>query len=87
MFNTPHSRSVAKDIETGTELLEGELLCGRNMKNPNVYKGYLFTHKVDTKLDVLRLAMMNGFVRKVHTGDIVTVDNRGLGDIMMQLLN
>jgi hypothetical protein len=97
IFNTPRSRSVARDAETGTKLLEGgsrqslshhigELLCGRNMENPNASKGHLFTHKVNVQLNVLGPAMMNGVGGKVHHRDVVTVDNRSLEDMMMQLL-
>ena len=56
------------------------------MKDPDAPKGYLLTHKMNVQLNVLSPAMMNGVGGKVHRRDIVTVDNRSLGDVMMQLL-
>ena len=98
IFNTPPpSRSGARDAGTGTELLEGgsrqslrhhisELLRNQNMEDPNTSKGHLLAHKVNVQLIVLSPAMMNGVGGKVHRRNVVTVDNRSLGDVMMQLL-
>ena len=73
-------------MEVGCPLVITSAKCGRNMKNPNASKGYLFAHKVNVQLDVLRPAMMSGVGGKIHRGDIVTVDNRGLRDVVMKLL-
>ena len=40
----------------------------------------------DIKLDVLCPTMMIGVGVKMYGGDVVTVDNRSLQDVMMQLL-
>ena len=93
----PGSRSGAGDAETGTKLLEGgsrqslshhigELLCSRNMEDPNTSKSHLLAHKLNVQLNVLSPAMMNGVCGKVHRKKVVAVDNRSLGDIVMQLL-
>ena len=97
ILNTPRSRSGASDTETGTELLEGgsrqslrhhisELLRNQNMEDPNTSKGHLLAHKVNVQLDVFSPAMMNGVGGELHYRDVVAVDNRSLGDVMMQLL-
>ena len=93
----PRSRSGASDAKTGTKLLEGgsrqslrhhisELLSGRHMENPHASKSHLLAHKVNVQLDVFSPAMMNGVGGEVHRRDVVAVDNRSLGDFMMQLL-
>ena len=90
----PRSRSGASDAETGTKLLEGgsrqslrhhigELLCSRHMENPNASKSHLLAHKVNVQLNVFSPAMMNGVGGEVHRRDVVAVDNRSLGDIVM----
>ena len=56
------------------------------MENPNASKSHLLAHKVNVQLDVFSPAMMNGVGGEVHRTDVVTVDNRSLGDIVMQLL-
>ena len=56
----------------------GELLCSRNMEDPNTSKGHLLVHKVNVQLNVLSPTMMNGVGRKVHHRNVVTVDNRSL---------
>jgi hypothetical protein len=56
------------------------------MEDPDASEGHLLTHKVNVQLNVLSPAMMNGVGGKVHRRDVVTVDNRSLGDVMMQLL-
>ena len=90
----PRSRSGASDAETGTKLLEGgsrqslrhhisELLSSRHMENPHASKSHLLTHEVNVQLDVFRPAMMNGVGGEIHRRDVVAVDNRSLGDIVM----
>ena len=56
------------------------------MENPNASKSHLLAHKVNVQLDVFSPAMMNGVDGEVHRRDVVAVDNRSLGDIVMQLL-
>ena len=56
------------------------------MEDPNASKRHLPTLIVNAQLNVLSPAMMNGVGGKVHRRDVVAVDNRSLGDIMMQLL-
>ena len=56
------------------------------MENPNTSKSHLLAHKVNVQLNVFSPAMMNGVGEEVHRRNVVTVDNRSLGDVMMQLL-
>ena len=41
----------------------------------------MLPNEVDVELNMLRPAMMDRVSREVHRGDIVTVDNRGLGNL------
>ena len=92
MFNTPRSRSVAGDAKTGPKAFKSrgrkalrhhisELLIGGYMQNSNTTKGDMLLNEVDVELNMLRPAMMNRISREVHRGDVVTVDNRGLGNL------
>jgi hypothetical protein len=56
------------------------------MKNTNTTKSDVLPNEVNAELDMLRPAMMNRISREVYHGDIVTVDNRGLGNLAEQLL-
>ena len=49
-------------------------------------KCYLLTNEVNVELNMLRTAMVDGIDGEVDGGDVVTVDNRGLGDHTKQLL-
>ena len=49
-------------------------------------KSYLFANKMDINLNVLGASMMNRVGREVDRRNIVTVDNRSLGYVVMQLL-
>ena len=53
------------------------------MEDPNASKGHVLTHKVNVQLNVLSPTMMNGVDGKVHRRNVVTADNRSLGDVMM----
>ena len=56
------------------------------MEDPNASNGYLFAHKVNIKLNVLRAAMMNGVGGKIDGRDVIIVYHRSLRNVMMQLL-
>jgi hypothetical protein len=98
IYSTPsRSRSGASDAKTGPKTLEGrgrktlhhhigELLIGGYMENTNTTKSDVLPNEVNVELDMLRPAMMNRISREVDRGDIVTVDNRGLGNLAEQLL-
>ena len=89
-LNTPRSRSdTIADAKTGPEFLErrrrqafghdvGKLLGGGNVQNTNMAKSHLIPNKMDIKLNVLGVTMMNLVGGEVDGGDIVAVDDRGL---------
>jgi hypothetical protein len=56
------------------------------MKNTNMTKSDVLPNEVNVELDMLCPTMMNRISREVYRGDIVTVDNRGLGNLAEQLL-
>jgi hypothetical protein len=93
----PRSRSGACDTKTGPEALEGrgrktlrhhigELLISGYMENTNTTKSDVLPNEVNVELDMLRPAMMNRISREVYRKDIVTIDNRGRGNLAEQLL-
>ena len=56
------------------------------MKSPSLAESNLFAYKVNIELNMLRPAMMNGVGGEIYGRNVVTVDNRGMGHIVMQLL-
>ena len=46
------------------------------MEHSNVAQGDLVTHKVKVKLDVLRPLVLHGVAGKIHSRNVVRVDNR-----------
>ena len=96
-LNTPRSRSVARDTETGPKLLEdgsrqslshhiSKLLRRRHVKNPNTAKGNLLAHEVNIELNMLRTAMVHRVGGKVDRADVITVDKSSFMNITKQLL-
>ena len=85
--NTPRSRSGSRaDVQAGAELGEhygrqpfGEdisiLERRRYMENTNISKSNTITKKIEVNLHMLGMLMLNRVRRKVHGGDVVTVDH------------
>ena len=55
------------------------------MQNPNLAKRNLVTHKVNVNLDVFGTAVLNRVGGHVHCADIITKNNRGSSQGMMEL--
>lgn len=51
------------------------------MQDSNTTKCDVLPDEVDVELNMLRPAMMNRVGREVDRGDVVTVDNRGRGNL------
>jgi hypothetical protein len=59
---------------------------GRNMKNSNLPQGHLLADEVDVNLDMLRAPMMDRVGCHIDSTDVVTVDNGGVVQRDMELL-
>ena len=93
----PRSRSNGTtDAETGAKILERrrrqpfghdvrKLLGSRDMENPDVSKSHLFPNRIDIEHNMFGAAVMNWVGGEVHSGDVVAVDNGGLGDRTREL--
>lgn len=62
-----------------------ELLRRRDMKDTEFAERNLLPNEVDVDLDVLGPPVMDRVGRHVDTRDVVTVDNRGFGDVHAEL--
>ena len=51
------------------------------MQNAYLAESNHLANKVNIELDMVGASMMNRFLREVDGRDVVTVDNRGLGNI------
>ena len=56
------------------------------MQSTNLPESHLLANEVNVELNMLRTAMVDGVGGEVDGGDVVTVDDRGLGDHTKQLL-
>jgi hypothetical protein len=84
------------DVEARAKLVEGqgreafgedvgELGGGRYVKNPHLADGNPILDKVEVDLHVLRPLVLNGVGGEVHRTDVVTVDQRALGERSVEL--
>jgi hypothetical protein len=55
------------------------------MKNPNITDSHPVTNEVQVNLHMLRLLMLNRVSGEVHGTDVVTVDERALGEQAVKL--
>ena len=93
----PRSRDVGgSDAKTGPEFGEnfrwqpfrhdvGELLSSGDVKNTELAERHPLADEEDIQLDVLCSAMVNRVGGQVDSGDVVTVNQRGLVDGGKQL--
>ena len=83
-------------VEAGAKLREsrgGETLGedvsklggGRDMEDPNIADSDPVASKVQVDLHMLRPLMLNGVGGEIHGADVVTVDERALGERAMKL--
>jgi hypothetical protein len=56
-----------------------------NMQNPELTKCDLFPDEVNVQLNMFGPAMVYWILREVHSRDVVTVDDRGLVDMDVEL--